>query len=94
MAMSTTAKVDRLSTTDMHELTRRVRQEGGSHRDELHEHHDVNKGTPGYDRTSGCGRQRTFKIPYESQYGIRHAIACADCDLMARWPKFSGTRGE
>lgn len=44
---------------------------------------------PGQSRTCGCGAERNFRLIYKDDQGRgKSYIACADCDLLPRQPRF------
>lgn len=91
----------KISTGDFAELSRRIRMDGGGPHATAHTPKDIklagedDKIRPGGTRTSGCGLQRCFEVPYRDiNDEIQHVHVCADCDDVAHWPRFAGHRGQ
>lgn len=92
------ATTTRLSSQDWAILERRVRMAGGLIEGEKCEGTVVEgAGESGSYRTCACGEHRRVRVPY-APLGVEEAelagevILCANCDGLARTPRFAYTR--
>lgn len=80
----------RISPDDFFDLIERVEAEGGASLNEPCKATLIDAlskpGDPAY--THGCGEAVRFQIPYDSEGDEKFVTACANGDLMERWPRF------
>lgn len=89
------ATIQPLRPKDFAELERRVRSDGGELEDSACEpiRIDYKGPAPGGGSTCGCGFQRRVRIAYTGESGDRgDYVACANCDAVARQPRWRGQR--
>ena len=92
------ATTNRLSSQDWAILERRVRMAGGTIEGEKCEGAVVQGGREGASyRTCACGELRRVRLPYAplgSETGsiAGEVVLCANCDALARTPRFAYTR--
>lgn len=89
------ATIQPLRPQDFAELERRVRVAGGQLESDNCEPHAIayDGPSPGGARTCGCGDRRRMQIVYQGEAGDKRSyVACANCDGVARQPRWRGPR--
>ena len=83
--------IQRLTNDHLQILSVRVRQQGGRVLSRECKGRFVDFKDDGLNTTTnGCGAKRLFSVLYKGEDGdTRSAVACADDDGMARWPRWN-----
>lgn len=96
--MGVESLTSKLSAQDWAILERRIRSEGGNIESGKCEGAEIDDGKGNTYSTCACGGHRRVSIPYDARRagGVEElglATLCANCDGVARTPRFAYTRG-